>query len=330
MSAQVIQVSTEPGAARAHLRSRARILMGTLVRIDLRIDAGHPDVGDAAAADAAGHARACMNQATLEVGFAEAFARIGHIAQVMSAHDPRSDLGRLARARPGQVLTLDPDTVTVLRLARRHWMDSGGRFDPARAGACLAARGQRPGLRPTGASLGTLQWLGPDLARVEAPLALDLGGIAKGYAVDQAVLALRRAGIVSGLVNAGGDLRAFGPHAWPVRILHRVEAPVPTAAQRRPPGRPKQGRLRQGLGWAQDLGLRDAALASSVAAPAGLDFVCCAPRRSSRPRWLGCSVLAPDAASADALTKWGLQGDAQDLALKRVLRAHQARMWRTA
>jgi thiamine biosynthesis lipoprotein len=35
-------------------------------------------------------------------------------------------------------------------------------------------------------------------------------GIAKGYAVDRAIAALRRAGVTSGWVNAGGDLRAFG------------------------------------------------------------------------------------------------------------------------
>jgi thiamine biosynthesis lipoprotein len=42
------------------------------------------------------------------------------------------------------------------------------------------------------------------------PLALDLGGIAKGYAIDRAIEALRAAGCVSGLVNAGGDLRVYG------------------------------------------------------------------------------------------------------------------------
>jgi thiamine biosynthesis lipoprotein len=47
---------------------------------------------------------------------------------------------------------------------------------------------------------------------------LDLGGIAKGFAVDQAVSALQKRGIKSGLVNAGGDLRAFGAHAFPVGI----------------------------------------------------------------------------------------------------------------
>jgi thiamine biosynthesis lipoprotein len=52
----------------------------------------------------------------------------------------------------------------------------------------------------------------------QAPAWIDLGGIAKGYAVDAAVTALQDCGIVSACVNAGGDLRAFGPDAWPVQL----------------------------------------------------------------------------------------------------------------
>lgn len=39
---------------------------------------------------------------------------------------------------------------------------------------------------------------------------LDLGGVAKGFAVDEAVKVLKEAGVPSGIVNAGGDLRSFG------------------------------------------------------------------------------------------------------------------------
>ncbi len=50
---------------------------------------------------------------------------------------------------------------------------------------------------------------------------IDLGGIAKGYAVDEAVKVLRKAGIDSALVNAGGDLYALGRNGkkpWKVGI----------------------------------------------------------------------------------------------------------------
>ena len=53
---------------------------------------------------------------------------------------------------------------------------------------------------------------------------LDFGGIAKGYAVDQAVEALREHGVHQGMVNAGGDLRLLGRHPdgnpWVVGVQH--------------------------------------------------------------------------------------------------------------
>jgi FAD:protein FMN transferase len=61
---------------------------------------------------------------------------------------------------------------------------------------------------------------------------IDLGGIAKGFAVDRAIHALRDHGMPSGLVNAGGDLAAFGTRglmvtvrdpACPSRALCQVE-----------------------------------------------------------------------------------------------------------
>lgn len=51
-------------------------------------------------------------------------------------------------------------------------------------------------------------------------MSLDLGGVAKGYAVDKAVEKLKELGIVAGIVNAGGDLRVFGekPDGEPWKI----------------------------------------------------------------------------------------------------------------
>lgn len=53
---------------------------------------------------------------------------------------------------------------------------------------------------------------------LETGVSLDLGGIAKGYAVDKAVGALIDEGITTGLINAGGDIRAFGKRTWHIGI----------------------------------------------------------------------------------------------------------------
>jgi thiamine biosynthesis lipoprotein len=55
------------------------------------------------------------------------------------------------------------------------------------------------------------------------PLHIDLGGIAKGYAVDRALAALRAAGCRGGLVNAGGDLAVFGNRARAIVVRDQTE-----------------------------------------------------------------------------------------------------------
>src|SRR4029450_10266028 len=54
-------------------------------------------------------------------------------------------------------------------------------------------------------------------------LIVDLGGIAKGFAVDRAVDALEDTGIECGIVNAGGDLRTFGPASQLIHLRHPTD-----------------------------------------------------------------------------------------------------------
>jgi thiamine biosynthesis lipoprotein len=49
---------------------------------------------------------------------------------------------------------------------------------------------------------------------------IDLGGIAKGYAADRAAGVMRANGITTGLINAGGDIIAFGDRIWHIGIKH--------------------------------------------------------------------------------------------------------------
>ena len=263
------------------LARRAQPLLGTLVEVQI------------AAMDDASRAGAAVEAA---------FTAIAHIDRVMSAHRADSDLARLACAGPGTVVEVDPHTSAVLRLAQ-HWRRcSRGAFDATAAGARLAARGMRPGI----AAACAVPWqLMPDgRVRVSAPAAIDLGGIAKGYAVDRAIDVLLAHGVRCALVNAGGDLRAIGQRPWPVEVRHA------RVAQRRP----RFTRLRSG------------ALASSVAGTDNAEFV--ATRSRGRASWRRATVLARDCVTADALTKWALQDALPSLQLKSALRAVGARLWR--
>jgi thiamine biosynthesis lipoprotein len=154
--------------------SRLRLLMGTFIAVE------------ATSYDAAAASRAID----------AAFVTMQRVERLMHPSGIDSDLSKLGNAVVGEPIAVDPWTREVLSLARAMHDGSGGLFDP-----CLAtAPGRIPDLDIRDAHIVCR-------ARVE----IDLGGIAKGFAVDVAIEELRREGCEAGLVNAGGDLRMFGP-----------------------------------------------------------------------------------------------------------------------
>ena len=168
------------------LDRRARPLLGTFVEIGLR-------PGNAVVFDAA-------------------FGQIVHVGERMSAHSVDSDLTAIAREAHRGWVAVDAATAEVIRLSL-HWAEaSDGAFDPVRAGVELVHAGRRPwfadALPDRAASWRDLKTAGL-LVRAARPLALDLGGVAKGYAVDLAAETIATWGC-SGVVNAGGDLRFTG------------------------------------------------------------------------------------------------------------------------
>jgi FAD:protein FMN transferase len=192
------------------------------------------------------------------------------VERVMHPTAPGSDLARIAAAPGRALISVHPWTVEVLSLSQKLWRSSGGQFDP-----CIP---ESP------ASVGDLQLVAPfSLLTPPRTALLDLGGIAKGFAIDRAVDVLVEHGCSAGLVNAGGDMRAFGTHEY------EIDVQIPGAVRR--------------------LQLQGCALAAS------------APRSARSPSGhrgfysrvagielpgRGVGVLAPSAATADALTKCAL------------------------
>jgi hypothetical protein len=74
-------------------------------------------------------------------------------------------------------------------------------------------------------AFGDVQFLDQLRIKFRKPLWLDLGGIAKGFAVDVAMATLRARGVREGTVSAGGDLRTMGPE--PAQIWLRNPAHPP-------------------------------------------------------------------------------------------------------
>ena len=134
----------------------------------------------------------------------------------MSFHEAGSDLARL-RETIGQVVPVDPETIAVLRLAARLYVDSDGLFDVT-IGKRLVASGFLPRisahpLRHFSGTAADIEIVSDTQIICHRPVLIDLGGIAKGHAVDLAVAAMQAAGAEQGIVNASGDLRVFGPEA---------------------------------------------------------------------------------------------------------------------
>ncbi len=150
-----------------------------------------------------------------------AFASMEQIHGLMSVHDPDSELSRLNREALGGPVRVSRMVFAVIRRALQIAAESDGAFDPTVA-PVLAQWGLLPVAlrRKKAGTWKDLQILPGSKVRFLKPLALDLGGIAKGFAVDSAIETLRRSGVNRAIVNAGGDLRVFGGQYSTICLRH--------------------------------------------------------------------------------------------------------------
>jgi thiamine biosynthesis lipoprotein len=167
-----------PGDARAV--RRARPLLGTLVEIGVLQSTAKVD---------------------LDAAITVAFDRIAAVQAHLSRFDPGSEIARFNAAAAGAAIEIGADAQRVLAAARALCDASDAVFDVT-----------------LGSGIDGWRCDGALLRKLSRRVRIDLGGIGKGYAVDAAVEALARAGVASGWVNAGGDLRAFGAATVPIDL----------------------------------------------------------------------------------------------------------------
>jgi thiamine biosynthesis lipoprotein len=174
--------------------------------------------------------------------FRAAFARIAELDDLLSDYKPASELNRL----PPHV---GPDLFRVLEASQTLAEESGGAFDVTVGSLTrLWRKARKDGRSPDSAAIQEAlshtgyRKLQLDPAtrgvRIDDPnLKVDLGGIAKGYAADEAIAALSRAGIRSALVAVSGDLAFSDPppdrRGWKIdaggRVLELSNAAVSTS-----------------------------------------------------------------------------------------------------
>jgi thiamine biosynthesis lipoprotein len=125
-----------------------------------------------------------------------AFAAVEQVHRLMSFHSGRGDLARINRVAFLEDVEVHPWTMEVLSHAIGVSKESNGAFDITQGRA--------------GATWRDVELLQGNRVRLRRQTMLDLGGIAKGYAVDKAIEALEARGVRRASVNAGGDLRFLG------------------------------------------------------------------------------------------------------------------------
>ena len=215
-----------------------------------------------------------------------AFIAIERVQSLMSFHNPNSELSQINARSHFEAVEIHDWTFAVLSIAKDVHRASNGLFDCG-VGAKLQSAGLLPSHHDNESTeyggLENLILINPNKVSSNKPLRLDLGGIAKGFAVDKAVEALQAAGVNSGSVNAGGDLRVFGS--------------IPQAITVRNPSNPKElvnaGTLENGSIASSSLYYANPQL-SPIINPTDMKHIQFGE---------SYSVLAPQCVYADALTK---------------------------
>src|SRR4051794_5095525 len=148
----------------------------------------------------------------------DAFARIVALDEMLSDYRDTSEVTRLSRAAPGEAVPVSDELLRVLRASQAIARASDGAFDVTAGPLTVLWRAARrhheapdaPTLDAARSRVGYQRLHVDDQRRtvtLSAPgMQIDLGGIAKGFAADEAVVALARRGVTRALVAVGGDI----------------------------------------------------------------------------------------------------------------------------
>lgn len=176
-----------------------------------------------------------------------ALARLSQVDRLMTRFQAGSDVGRANAGAASDAVHVTRETGAVVAAALEWAGRTNGVFDPAlgrvirlwdvehRTTPPAETAVERLAGRHLYRAMDVGQWQGlPALRYESSDVAVDLGGIAKGYGVDQAVATLREWDIEQALVNVGGDLAAIGradrdrPWRVGVRSPERADALLAT------------------------------------------------------------------------------------------------------
>lgn len=154
----------------------------------------------------------------------------------LSMYDSGSEMGRLSQNAGIKEIALSKDALRVLRFAKQVFRETEEHFDvtiePAMKQWGFRESPDREVEPPSDRELRILERIiGSEKLQIEGTkaflkekgMAVDLGGIAGGYALDKAVKEMKRADVAAAFINFSGDIHCFGKpldgEGWPVYLL---------------------------------------------------------------------------------------------------------------
>jgi FAD:protein FMN transferase len=190
---------------------RTQLIMGTLVEIT--VSHSDPDI--------------------IQTATTQAFDEMKRIEQLMSTYLPDSEISRINRAAGKNAIPVSPEVEEVIREGIYWSEQSGGTFDITVQPLVQLwdFNGEKEiipsenTIRKTASLVNyrNIEIKGHTVRLKRRGMAINVGGLAKGYAVDRAISILRGR-VPNGIVNAGGDLFAFGQKnkdtPWNIGLQH--------------------------------------------------------------------------------------------------------------
>lgn len=168
-----------------------------------------------------------------EASIEAVFAEMRRIDALMSTYKPDSEVSRVNASAATAPMAISAELFALLETSQQYSRLSSGAFDItyASVGYLYDYRArQRPDDASIAAALPGVDFRQLRLDPVQRTVAfgrpgmrIDLGGIAKGHAVDRGIEVLRSRGVARAMVNAGGDTRVIGDRfgqPWVIGIRH--------------------------------------------------------------------------------------------------------------
>jgi thiamine biosynthesis lipoprotein len=191
-----------------------RFLMDTVVRIAVY----DPDISRTDAENAIGRA----------------FRTMAAVETTVSSHIPDNEISRLNAGAGGAFQPVSEETALLFQTSRLVADETGGAFDvtlgpvkdlwPFDSESPVAPDSAAIRERLSFVDYREIELSGHQARLVRPGMGVDFGGIGKGLNVDIAVQVLQDAGVRSGIVDAGGNLRIFGKHPqnphWRIGVKH--------------------------------------------------------------------------------------------------------------